>query len=234
MSSIKAIFFDVGATLLTPALDEGIVFSEILNKHNLPFTPEEITPLIPAMYGLYEQLYEQDESFWSDDVRAQAIWIEMYEYLSSLLGVAPELRRPIAKDVYEYYFSYQAWKTFDDVIPLLDELTAQGYRLGLISNWDSTLGPIIEGLHLSHYFETILASAVVQLHKPMPEIFKLALARLDIEAHEAMHIGDHATADVWGAAQVGITPVLLDRMNFHENHEGLRVASLSQIPALLS
>lgn len=233
---IKAVFFDVGATLLTPAVDEGLVFSKIISQHGISIAPEEVSPHVPAMYQLYEELYEKDESFWSSNERAQGIWIEMYEYLSSLLGIAEEERGSIAEDVYQYYFSADAWKTFDDVAPTLEALSHSGIRMGLISNWDATLEHIINGLGLSHYFETILASAVVQMHKPMPEIFQLALNRLDLKPEEAMHVGDHVTADAWGSAQVGLTPVFLDRANEHKNYEGpgYKVLSLQEIPDILS
>ena len=233
MNTITTIFFDVGATLLTPAEDEGTTFTRIAAGIGIEIDPAEVCHKIPLMYGLYEQLYEQDDSFWSDDVRARAIWIEMYEYMASLLAIPKDRHRELADEVYRYYFSPSAWKTYDDVLPLLDALQERDIRMGLISNWDSTLSHIIEGLNLATYFETIISSAVVELHKPMPEIFELALDRLGIEAHEAMHVGDHVFADAKGAAAVGITPILLDRDGQHPTFEGLKVAKLTEILELI-
>ena len=233
MSPIKAVFFDVGATLLMPADSEAGPFTDIANKHGAEVTTDEVLPNIPIMYELYEELYEQDESFWSDDLRAKGIWLKMYTYLCSLSGIPEELRAGIAEDVYQFYFSPRAWTTFDDVPKTLDTLKEQGYRMGLISNWDSHLPSVIEGLGLSSYFETIVSSAGVQLHKPMPEIFHLALDRLGIKPEEAMHVGDHLTADAEGAASVGIRAVLLDRYDHYQDYQGLRVTDLTQILAFL-
>ncbi len=231
---VKVVFFDVGATLLTPKTDEGTTFSRIAQQLDIAVDPATVTALVPTMYERYEQLYEQDDSFWSDDIRAQAIWIEMYEYLASLLHIEPSLHGELAQKVYNYYFSFSAWKTFDDVLPTLDTLRRQGIRMGLISNWDSTLEPIITGMGLAHYFESILSSAVVQLHKPMPEIFNLALESMGVTADEAMHVGDHVFADALGAAKVGITPILLDRHSKYPDYTGLRVKTLTEICVLLS
>ena len=233
LNTIKAVFFDVGATLLTPAEDEGKTFSQIARELNVDVNPSDVMSKVPIMYTLYEQLYEQDDSFWSDDVRSKAIWIEMYEYMASLLDVPRGQRRKLAEAVHNFYFSPGAWKTYDDVIPTLDSLKAQGYRMGLISNWDSSLAPVIEGLGMTHYFETIISSAVVRMHKPMPEIFQLALNRLGISANEAAHVGDHVYADAEGAAGAGIMPLLLDRRDRHTSFEGLRIASLSEIEELI-
>jgi putative hydrolase of the HAD superfamily len=230
---IQAVFFDVGATLLTPAEDEGTTFTLIAERLGITIDPRDVGRQVPLMYELYEQLYEQDDSFWSDDVRAKAIWIEMYEFLASRLSIPHRLQRELAEAVYQYYFSPGAWVPYDDVLPLLDALQARGIRMALISNWDSTLAPIIEGLGMSPYFEAVIASAVVRLHKPMPEIFRLALDRLGIGAQETLHVGDHLSADVEGASAVGITPVLLDRKQQHADYDGLRVTSLAQIEALL-
>ncbi|MDR1088705.1 MAG: HAD-IA family hydrolase [Coriobacteriales bacterium] len=233
MNPIQAIFFDVGATLLTPAEDEGATFSSLAGQLGIRVAVDEVARQVPLMYELYEQLYEQDDSFWSDNVRAKAIWIEMYEFLAFRLDIPQQLRRELAEAVYQYYFSPGAWVPYDDVLPLLELLQARGIRMALISNWDSTLALIIEGLGLSPYFETIIASADVRLHKPMPEIFELALDRLGLDAQHALHVGDHLYADALGAAAVGITPVLLDRRQRHTDYDGLRVASLAQVAALL-
>jgi putative hydrolase of the HAD superfamily len=233
LNSIKALFFDVGATLLTPAEDEGVTFTLLADGLGIALDPAEVVEKVPLMYGLYEQLYEQDSSFWGDNVRARAIWIEMYEYMASLLNVPQTLQRELAETVYRYYFAPGAWKAYDDVLPTLDMLANRGYRMGLISNWDSSLSSVIEGLNMAHYFEIIISSAEVSLHKPMPEIFELALERLGVGAHEALHVGDHVYADAKGAANVGITPILLDRKNRHAHFEGHRVASLLEIPSLL-
>jgi len=233
LHSVKAIFFDVGATLLAPAKDEGETFTQLAAELDIVIDPDEVVAKVPLMYGLYEQLYEQDDSFWSDTVRAQAIWIEMYEYMASLLGIPKQRHRELAEVVYRHYFSAAAWTTFDDVLPTLQTLRGRGIRMGLISNWDSTLCSIIDGLGMASYFETVVASADVCLHKPMPEIFELALRRLAVNAHETLHVGDHLHADVEGAAQAGITPLLLDRAGKHTDFEGLRIQSLLEIEALL-
>lgn len=205
----------------------------IAEQFGVTFELDEVERNIPQMYALYEQLYEQDDSFWSDDVRAKAIWIEMYEYMASLLEVPPGVRRELAQEIYRYYFSPEAWKPYDDVLPTLDTLRANGFRMALISNWDSTLAPIIEGLDMTQYFDTIISSAVVRLHKPMPEIFNLALDSLEVAPDEALHVGDHIYADAQGAASAGLTPILLDRDDRHKEYSGLRVKSLTQVNTLL-
>jgi putative hydrolase of the HAD superfamily len=170
---------------------------------------------MPQAYQLYERLYESDDSFWADEQRATAIWIEVYRTLAELAGI-PEHASKVARLVHQTYFSAGAWAAFDDVLPTLEALKGRGLRLGLISNWDSSLEPIIMDMGFGHYFSTIIASTVVRMHKPQPQIFDLALERMGISAAEAVHVGDHLQADVAGAHNAGLTPVLIDRQHRHD------------------
>jgi putative hydrolase of the HAD superfamily len=212
---VEAVFFDVGNTLLTPAQPEGLVFAEEAERHGVRLDPALVDANVPAMYQLYERLYEADDSFWSDDERAVAIWLAMYEHLCMLVGVPAAKRAAIAAAVHQRYFTAASWRAFDDVIPTLDFLAARGIRMGLISNWDSTLESVVSGLGLAGYFQTVISSTVVRMHKPMRGIFELALSRLGVGAEAAMHVGDHLSADARGARQAGLRPVLIDRGGRH-------------------
>ncbi len=45
------------------------------------------------------------------------------------------------------------------------------------------------------------------VRKPDPEIFRRALVRLGVAAHEALFVGDHPVADIEGAHGAGLLPV---------------------------
>ena len=47
--------------------------------------------------------------------------------------------------------------------------------------------------------------------KPHPSIFEEALRALEVEAGEAVMVGDSVSHDISGARQVGMRAVLLDR-----------------------
>jgi len=208
--TITTVFFDVGNTLLTPSVSEAEVFCEMAARTGAVLEPSAVEQHMPEVYRFYEELYEQDDSFWASEQRATAIWVSMYEYLCELCGLSTHARE-IARLVHGAFFGAGFWKPFDDVMPVLEGLKQRGIRMGLISNWDSSLESIIKGLGLDGYFEVIISSSVVELHKPKPEIFELALSRMGARAEQAMHVGDHIQADVAGAQATGITPVLIDR-----------------------
>ena len=126
-------------------------------------------------------------------------------------------------------------KLYEDVVPTLRELRAEGFKLAIVSNWDTPLDPLIEQLGIAAYFEAIIASndARVRSEKPDSHIFNCALAAVGVTTAETVHVGDTYQADVVGARNVGIRPILLDRDGTQAGRWRETIQSLSELPALL-
>jgi putative hydrolase of the HAD superfamily len=135
----------------------------------------------------------------------------MYALLCRKLGI-DEDAEAIARRVYEEFGDPERWRAYDDVMPAIERLEARGMLLGIISNWDSRLSTLIDGLGIAEKLDALVSSADVGLHKPDPRIFELACSRLGLEPEQCAHIGDHHYADVLGAETVGMSPVLIDRL----------------------
>jgi putative hydrolase of the HAD superfamily len=71
------------------------------------------------------------------------------------------------------------------------------------------------------------------MEKPDPRIFLLALERLGVRAEESVYVGDSVTYDVEPAEAVGMIAVLVDRRDRFPEHEGVRIRSLDDLPAVL-
>ena len=95
---------------------------------------------------------------------------------------------------------------YDDVRPALAGL-ARDYRLFALSNGNADL----ELCGIGQYFEAGLAAREAGVLKPDPRIFELLLERVGLAAHEVVHVGDDAEADVEGARAAGVLPVWLNR-----------------------
>jgi putative hydrolase of the HAD superfamily len=54
-------------------------------------------------------------------------------------------------------------------------------------------------------------SDAIGIRKPRAEIFEAVLAELDVAPQEALHVGDSLSADVGGAAPLGIRTVWITR-----------------------
>lgn len=206
----KAVFFDAGNTLLQPYPSVEHVCAEVFKRNGYEVSDEQISQAVALGDRYYEERYWQDDSFWSNEAEAEALWIELYSLVAGEVGINGGRRR-IAKEIYDEFGCHCRWQLFPDVKETLDELKAQNLKVGIISNWDSRLADLCFGIGITPYLDFVMSSAVVGKMKPQPDIFELALRRAGVKAPEAIHVGDHYYADILGARSVGITPVLIHR-----------------------
>lgn len=229
---IRAIFFDVGNTLLYPYPSVSEVVRQILADEGHLHDLDAIDALMPLVDEYYEDRYQTDDTFWTDEGETSQVWVGMYSLLCRRLGIAEEPER-IARRVYDEFGDSARWRAYDDVEPAFQRLAARGVALGIISNWDRRLASILEGLGLTELLSTVVSSADVGLRKPDPRVFELACARLGVAPGEAAHVGDHHYADIVGATAVGMTPVLIDRHSTRARAAERFLTSLNEIEAVL-
>lgn len=227
-----AVFFDVGNTLIRPEPSVAAVCAEILHDAGHDRTLAEIGSLLPAVDEYYEDRYRTDDSFWASDEGAAGVWVGMYTLLCRRLGIPEPEARVLAGRVYDAFGSPERWRPFPDVTPAFDRLVAAGVKVGVISNWDSRLASILDGVGLGRSVDAIVCSAAEGLHKPDPRIFEMACSRVDVRAGRSAHVGDHVYADVVGARSAGLTPVLIDRHGVVARRQGSAVACIDTLDEL--
>ena len=117
----------------------------------------------------------------------------------------------------------------DEAEELLQELQQNNFRLGVISNRSEPFDEQLESLGLSSYFEFSLAAGTIDAWKPDPLIFQHALTQMKINPEQAVYIGDNYFADVVGARNAGIKPVLIDPANLFPEADCLVIESLGDL-----
>ncbi len=117
------------------------------------------------------------------------------------------------------------FRPFADAKPALAALRADGLRLICVSNWDVSLGEVLERCGLGGRLDGIVTSAGTGVRKPDPAIFTSALELAGCSADEAVHVGDTVEEDVAGAGAAGIRALLIDRAGSGD------ISSLEQVAA---
>ncbi|WRH68655.1 MAG: HAD family hydrolase [Planktothrix sp. GU0601_MAG3] len=131
--------------------------------------------------------------------------------------------------LYGYFETEKPWFVYPDVLPRLKSWQAQGIELGVLSNFDSRLYPVLDALNLAEFFQTVTISTEAGAAKPSAEIFQIALNKHQCSPPEAWHIGDSFKADYQGSKALGIRGFLVHR---EELPKGIvdEFESLEQIP----
>lgn len=90
----------------------------------------------------------------------------------------------------------------------LISLIKRGIKLGVISDAPGREAWLrLCYLNFHHVFDFVVTFEDTGERKPSPVPFKKALELLNVEAHEAIMVGDWAERDMVGAAKVGMTTV---------------------------
>jgi putative hydrolase of the HAD superfamily len=116
------------------------------------------------------------------------------------------------------------FKPYPDAAPALTGLRERGLRLAAVSNWDCSLGTVLERCGFAGLLDGAVSSAEAGARKPDPAIFAPALELVGCRPREALHVGDTREEDVAGAEAAGIRVLLLDR----DGKDG-EISSLAEI-----
>lgn len=117
---------------------------------------------------------------------------------------------PYFKRLWDHYARAEAWVLYEEVPEVL-EILRQRYRLGILSNFDDRLFPVLRGLGIIDLFEAVTISSHAKARKPDPAIFHEALRAHRIGPRQGLHVGDEREADWVGARNAGMASFELDR-----------------------
>lgn len=177
----------------------------------------------PATHNILETIQRMVDSY-----RAFLKMLDVQDYLDQIAWEMLQSEHSL--------FAANAAILYDDVVPTLQCLQDDGFKLAIVSNWSVPLDSLTERLGIAEYFDVIVAShdARVRSIKPDPHIFTYTLEIIGVSAEEVVHVGDTYEADVVGAKNVGIRPILIDRDNTQIGRWDETIQSLSELPELLS
>jgi putative hydrolase of the HAD superfamily len=230
--AFKAIFFDAAGTLIKPVKPIGESYALLAGQYGKQVPAAEVrerfrscfssAPPLAFPGARSRDLPDLERGWWKELVR------RVFEPWGSF-----EQFDDYFSDLFRYFSRPDAWSLFCETVETLSILRVRGFTLGVISNFDSRLFAILDGLGIDSCFESIHISSRVGYAKPAPEIFRAALGLHRLKAEETLHIGDSPEKDVAGASKAGLIGVLLDRDSRNVTNSFPRVRNLKEILTLV-
>jgi len=107
-----------------------------------------------------------------------------------------------------------AYEVLPNVREGLESLKSRGLRLGVVSNFDSSLTPTLRAHELNGYFDFTVTSESAGAAKPEPAIFYRALGEFDhgpLSPCDVGHVGDELENDYFAPRSLGMTAFLVDQ-----------------------
>jgi putative hydrolase of the HAD superfamily len=211
--SIRTVFFDAGFTLLHPSPSILGVCQRVCQQCGLYVGLNQLQQGIESAERFRFGQLQSNRYIWADEQAITKFWFSYYRiFLQSLIAEHDETRLDqLVYAIAKEFEKHANWQPYPDVKPTLEAFRAGGYSLGVISDWNVALGPLLRQLDLTQYFDCLVISSVARYAKPSPTLYDMALERANAVPDYTIHIGDSYIHDVLGARSVGITPILLDR-----------------------
>jgi putative hydrolase of the HAD superfamily len=230
--TIKAVFFDAAGTLIKPAKRVGESYAAIAAKYGKEVLASDIAERFRVCFDLAPCLAFPRATERSLGALERDWW-------KQLVGRVFEPWSPFDKfdeyfaELFAYFAEPEAWSLYPEVPETLSVLKKRSLILGVISNFDSRLVRVLNGLGAGSWFEEIFVSSRVGYAKPDARIFHAALNHHGLKPENAIHVGDSETNDLHGANNAGLRGVLVDRGNGRAPADRNRVTSLKAIVSML-
>ncbi len=107
------------------------------------------------------------------------------------------------------------------IVPLLDDLRAQGRRLGVVTaKRHKTIQLAFDRLGIAEYFDVVVGSDDTERHKPEPDPILKALELLGARREDAAYVGD-SPFDVRAAKAAGVFAVAVAWGRIHQEERVL-------------
>jgi putative hydrolase of the HAD superfamily len=192
MNNIRGVTLDVGGTLIEPWPSVGQIYARAAADHGCADLPVDL------LNRRFKEAWKSSNDF---DYTREG-WERLVHLTFGELITKSDLNAFFPK-LYDQFARRNAWHLFEDVVPTLEGLASGGVCLGIISNWDERLRPLLDDLRLRKYFKSIVVSCEAGATKPSAAIFKRAAAEMDLPAASLLHVGDSLEMDVEWAIAAG-------------------------------
>ena len=199
----------------------------------------------PADYGVF--LHETARALGTEPERFREVWTayDLQRYTGPIESCFEAMCGELGVADYSYAMTLRLERLRSLLVPRPDALATlttlreRGLRLGMISNASSEMSALWLESEFEPCFDAVLFSADERMMKPDRRLYLRMAELLGVEPEDCLFVGDGAYRELQGAAEAGMSPVLIRAPYDEWEHEGTigwdgpRVSSLGEVLALV-
>jgi HAD superfamily hydrolase (TIGR01549 family) len=217
MTRPRVVLFDIGETLWSSPPEDPQALADCYGRgRDVLVRALGDVPSIETLVDAVEGYFAEWETKWRNDpaLVEQRPTTDFVAEALARIGVTPPadaLADFTAALLETSIYTAQAEAPEPDMVEAMAALKDLGVRIGCVSNafmTASDLHRIMEQKGLGQFLELTVSSCEAGFRKPHPAIYQAALDGFDIEASEAIFVGDRIYADVEGPSKLGMRTVL--------------------------
>jgi FMN phosphatase YigB (HAD superfamily) len=223
----SAIVFDCADTLLRMDPSRAEIFRDVATAAGIPI------PLLDVerAYETVDFAIKMKSSALGSHEARLGFYYSINAALCNVLGIQRSLSTLHPRLVAEFGRRRQ-WRPFPDVVEALHQLASR-VPLYVLANWDCDLPAVLRNAGLDGFFRAALSSGILGSEKPERACFETFLSRTSLVASTIVYVGNEYVADVIGARDAGITPLLVDRSGKMRSADCVRVSSFAELTTTL-
>jgi putative hydrolase of the HAD superfamily len=224
----QAVFFDAAGTLIKTTNSVGQSYASIAEKYGIRVAPAELFKRFRVCFDGTAPLAFPGAAPDAISALERDWWKQLVRRVFEPFGPFDRFDA-FFDELFAYFARPASWELYPEVIETLQALRERELKLAVVSNFDSRLRNILEGLGAASWFDGIFISSTVGYAKPDRRIFDSVMKSRQLIATNVLHVGDSVTNDIDGATNAGVKAILVDRKGAHEAPTIRRVASLKEI-----
>jgi YjjG family noncanonical pyrimidine nucleotidase len=202
----RHLFFDLDHTLWDYETSSAETLKEIWESYRL--ADKDVT-----LERFLQQFTEVNEALWNQlhagEISKDVIRKERFPAILSRLSISD---RKLATEIQEVYINECPTKAYliDGAMDLLEHVSGR-YKLHILTNGFGEIQDIkLRSGKIEHFFSEIITSELAGYQKPDKKIFDFALTKANVNAVDAVMIGDNPLSDIKGAQLAGIDQIFFN------------------------
>lgn len=208
----KVVLLDAVGTVIEPSPSVADAYQAVGQSHGIDLDRDTIRRRFRQAISQYsvhafQTLLGSDDPLRTDEKTEIARWRAIVNHV---LKPGPEQEDDLFQHLWDHFGQADHWRLFEDVSPALSRLAAAGFRLGLASNFDQRLRPIVER-YLPAFDLSLFISSEVGWVKPAMVYYEHVTRSLGCESDEILLIGDDWKNDVEAPQIFGWQALYLSR-----------------------
>jgi len=229
----KAIFFDLDGTLRHTVPLGSDIFTEKAIELGLPVSEDtqRETGRWEHYYWAQSSELQRDIAKFDGNDNDHAFWNNYAQRRLEKLGATAE-----QVDTFHPLINQHMMNEYDpknwvppELYEVLPALRTAGYTLAVLSNRRTPFMETMVELDLDQYFDQIMAAGDIGSWKPDPKVFDQLLTHFNLAPEETVYVGDNYYADVVGARNAGLMPVLYDPRCIFPDADCTRITSFNEL-----
>ncbi len=205
ISPTRAVVFDAVGTLIRLDPFAGDVYATFAARFGSRLDAAEIRRRFDVAFAAQERI-DAEREHRTDEGRERERWQQIvYEVIDDC-----EDPEGCFRALYDHFALPSSWRCDDDAAAVLTGMKARGYVVGMASNFDHRLRPIVAGLNDLTELDHLWISSEIGWKKPAKGFFAAVCRTFGMDPANVLFIGDDLTNDYNGALAAGMSALLLD------------------------